>query len=59
MLQMMKETRESLDSTAVDWSAEAVDFVEATSLTSLDELPDVILSTPLFWVLLRLASTYS
>jgi len=46
MLEMMKETRESLDSTAVDWSAEAVDFVEATSSASPDEPSDVRLSTP-------------
>jgi len=40
MLQMMKETRESLDSTAADWSPEAVDFVQATSWASPDELSD-------------------
>jgi hypothetical protein len=41
MLRMMNETRESLDSTAVDWSAEALDFVKETSLVSPDELSDV------------------
>jgi hypothetical protein len=46
MLQIMNETRLSLDSTAVGWSAKAVDFVEATSLASLDELSDVSLLTP-------------
>ncbi|KAI9774176.1 MAG: hypothetical protein M1839_001878 [Geoglossum umbratile] len=40
MLQMMNETRETLKSTAVDWSAEAIDFIEATSLASPDELSD-------------------
>ena len=41
MLQMMHETRETLKSTAVDWSAEAVNFVEATSSATPDELSDV------------------
>lgn len=40
MLQMMDETRETLKS-AVDWSAEAVNFVEATSSATVDELSDV------------------
>ena len=41
MLEMMDETRESLKSTPVDWSAEAVNFVEATSSATPDELSDV------------------
>ena len=41
MLQMMDETRETLKSTAADWSAEAVNFIEATSSTTPDELSDV------------------
>jgi hypothetical protein len=41
MLEIMDETRETLKSTAVDWSAEAVNFVEATSSVTLDELSDV------------------
>jgi hypothetical protein len=41
MLEMMDETRETLKSTAVDWSAEAVNFVEATSSATPDELSDV------------------
>jgi hypothetical protein len=41
MLEMMDETRETLKSTAVDWSAEAVNFVEATSSATPDELLDV------------------
>ena len=40
---MMHETREILKSIAVDWSAEAVNFVEATSII-LDELSDVSFS---------------
>jgi hypothetical protein len=41
ILEMIDETRETLKSTAVDWSAEAVNFVEATSSIILDELSDV------------------
>jgi hypothetical protein len=41
ILEMMDETRESLKSTAVDWSAEAVNFVEATSSSTPDELSEV------------------
>jgi hypothetical protein len=41
ILEMMDETRESLHSTPADWSVEAVDFVEATSFITLDELSDV------------------
>lgn len=41
MLRMMNETRESLATTTVSWSAEALDFVKATSLASPDELSDV------------------
>lgn len=52
MLQMMNETIGSLDSTTVDWSAEALDFVKATSSASPDELSDVSVSTAQFWPLL-------
>jgi hypothetical protein len=38
---MIDETRETLKSTAVDWSIKAVNFVEATSFATLDELSDV------------------
>lgn len=38
---MMGETRETLESTAVHWSAEAVNFVEATSSTTPNELSGV------------------
>lgn len=38
---MIDKTRETLKSTAVDWSAKAVNFVEATSSVTLDELLDV------------------
>jgi hypothetical protein len=41
MLQMMDETSETLKSTAVDWSAAAVNFVEATSSTNPDQLSGV------------------
>lgn len=42
MLQLMGETRETLNSTALDlWSAEAVNFVEAASSSTPDELSDV------------------
>ena len=40
MLRMMNETRESLGSTAVEWSAEALDFVKAISSVYPDELSD-------------------
>ena len=53
MLQMMNETIGSLDSTAVDWSAEALDFVKATSSASPDELSDVSVSTAQFWPLIK------
>jgi hypothetical protein len=53
MLQMMNETTQSLDSMAVDWSAEALDFVKATSSASPDELSDVRVSTAQFWPLLK------
>jgi hypothetical protein len=36
---IINETRETLESTAVDWSAKAVNFIEATFL--LDELLDL------------------
>jgi hypothetical protein len=41
MLEIMDETRETLKSTVVDWSAEAVNFVEVTSSLTPDELSDV------------------
>jgi hypothetical protein len=41
MLEMMDETRETLKSTVVDWSTEAVNFVEVTSSSTPDELSDV------------------
>jgi hypothetical protein len=41
ILEMMDETRETLESMAVDWSAEAVNFIEATSSTTPDKLLDV------------------
>ncbi|KAF4636054.1 hypothetical protein G7Y89_g2029 [Cudoniella acicularis] len=40
MLQMIDETRETLKSTAVDWSAEAANFVEVTSFATLDGFSD-------------------
>ena len=54
MLQMMNETIESLDFTAVDWSAEALDFIKATSSATPDELSDVSLSTAQFWPLTKI-----
>jgi len=59
MLQMMDETRESLKSTAVDWSAEAVNFIEATSFVTPDELLDVSFPNLQFESLLRVASMSS
>jgi hypothetical protein len=56
---MMDETRESLHSTLADWSAEAVNFVEATSFAIPDELSDVSFPNLQFSSLLRLASTSS
>jgi hypothetical protein len=59
MLEMMDETRETLKSTAVDWSAEAVNFVEATSSATPDELSDMSFPNLQFRSLLKLASTPS
>jgi hypothetical protein len=59
MLEMIDETRETLESTAVDWSAKAVNFIEATSSTTPDELLDVSFPNLQFRSLLRLASTFS
>jgi hypothetical protein len=45
MLEMMDETRETLKSTAADWSAEAINFIEAASSSATpDELSDVSFS---------------
>ena len=44
ILQIMDETRETLKSLAVSWSAEAVNFAEATSFATPDELSDVSFS---------------
>ena len=41
MLQMIDETKETLKSTAVYWSPEAVNFPGATSFAASDELSDV------------------
>lgn len=53
MLQMMDETRETLKSPAGSWSAEAVNFVEATSFATPDELMDVSLPNLQFGSLLK------
>jgi hypothetical protein len=58
ILEMMDETRESLKSTAGDWSADTVNFVEATSCATPDELSDVSFPNLQFGSLLRLASTF-
>ena len=49
---MMNETGESLGSSEVPWSAEALDFVKAISSRSPDELSDVSVQTVLFQPLL-------
>jgi hypothetical protein len=59
MLQMMDETRKTLKSTAMLWSAKAVNFVEATSFAKPDELSDISFPNLQFGSLLRLASTSS
>lgn len=59
MLQMMNETKVSLESTVAGWSAEAVHFLEATSFASPAELSAVSLFKPEFLPLLRLSSMYS
>jgi hypothetical protein len=42
MLEIMDKTRETLKSTAADWSAEAINFVEATSSSiTPDKLSDM------------------
>ena len=42
MLQLMRETKETLAQTGPErWSAEAINFVEATSSASHSELSDV------------------
>lgn len=43
MLEMIDETRETLKSIAVNWSTKVVNFIEATSSITLDELSDVSL----------------
>jgi hypothetical protein len=40
-VRIIDQMSEALKSTAVDWSTEAVDFIEATSSMILDELLDV------------------
>jgi hypothetical protein len=55
----MDETRETLKSTAMLWSAKAVNFVEATSFPKPDELSDISFPNLQFGSLLRLASTSS
>ena len=59
ILEMMDETRESLHSTPANWSAEVVNFVEATSFATPDELSDVSFPNLQFGSLLKLASTSS
>ena len=59
MLQMMDGARETLKSTAMLWSAKAVNFVEATSFPKPDELSDISFPNLQFESLLRLASTSS
>ena len=59
MLRMMNETRESLKSTAQDWTAGALDFVEATSSAAPDELSDVSSAILMLQSLLKLISTSS
>jgi hypothetical protein len=47
MLALMKEKQETIKTSALrDWSAEAVDFVDATSRASLDKLSDVSARIP-------------
>jgi hypothetical protein len=42
MLAMMQETRETVNSEESDhWSDQAIDFIQATSLVSPDQLSDV------------------
>ena len=53
MLQILHITRETLKSPAVSWSAEAVNFVEATSFATLDELMDVSFPNLQFGSLLK------
>jgi hypothetical protein len=57
ILEIMDEMRETLKSTAVDWSAEAVNFIEATSSIIPEELSDVRFPNLQFRLLLKLAST--
>jgi len=45
MLEIMDKTRKTLKSTPVDWSAEAVNFLEATSSATPDELSDHVFIT--------------
>jgi hypothetical protein len=41
MLEIMDETRETLESTVADWSAKAVNFIKTTSSTTPDKLSDI------------------
>lgn len=60
MLNMMDESRDSLDDTPGKWSAEAVDFVRATSSASPEELSDVSIHGMLVgWPRAYLTSIYS
>lgn len=45
MLRMMNETRESLDSTELDWSDEALDFIKETASS---KFPDEISYVSIF-----------
>jgi hypothetical protein len=59
MLEIMDKTRKTLKSTPVDWSAEAVNLLEATSSATPDELSDASFPNFQFRSLLRLTSTSS
>ena len=56
---MIDETRETLEPIAVDWCAEVVNFVEATSSATPGEPSDVSFSNLQFGTLLRFTSTSS
>jgi hypothetical protein len=57
ILEIIDKTRKTLKSTPVDWSTEAVNFLEATSSIIPDELSDVSFPNFQFRSLLRLTST--
>jgi hypothetical protein len=57
MLQLMMESKRTLDRTGRErWSAEAINFVEATSLASPDELSNVSIDNVTYEIIAKSVS---